>query len=97
MQTQTINATGKRVSLTQHADKLFIDPNAKRLSVEYAKARNAWQADFKENFKMNEPMAKRMRRQMREATIEFLNGKVSKSEKTGKFIVTFPDNTVAVL
>jgi hypothetical protein len=109
--TTVVTASGKRLSLSSHADQIIIDSNAPRLSVEYAKARDAIQADFRENFKMNQPMAKRMKRQSKETVIEFLGGKVSKkvltpedkdyNTKRGgsqfKMLVTFPDNSVARL
>jgi hypothetical protein len=112
MQTTThVTASGKRLSLTSSADAIIVDPGAPRLSVEYAKARGAIQADFRENFKMNQPMAKRMRKEQKQIVIEHLKGKVSKKtievgdkeynkERGGeqyKMLVTFPDNSVARL
>lgn len=97
--------TGKRVSLTPNLDKIFIDPT-NRGSVEYARARNAINADFRVNFKMNQPLAIKLRRQSKRVAVEALNGTVSKKmvddeKNPGKqrpvFIVTFPDKSVANL
>lgn len=106
-----VTASGKRLSLTSNADTIIVDAGAPRLSVEYAKCRGAIQADFRENFKMNQPMAKRMRREAKQIVIEHLKGKVSKKtieqsdpeyskERGGeqyKMLVTFPDGSVARL
>lgn len=96
MQTETINANGKRMSLSPHCDTLIIDPSAPKLSVEYARARNSIAEDFKLNVKGNEALAKRMRKQSKQKVVKFLNGKVSKNAE-GNLIVTFPDNSVARL
>jgi hypothetical protein len=96
MQTESINANGKRTSLSPHCDTIILDPNAPKLSVEYAKARSAIAEDFKLNVKGNEPLAKRLRKQSKQEVVKFLNGKVSKNPE-GNLIVTFPDNSVARL
>jgi hypothetical protein len=101
MQTDTIKANGQRTSLTPNADRILIDPTG-RGSVEYAKARQAIQADFQLNFAMNQPLAKKMRKQSRHAIVDFLKGTVTlkQSAKAGEkpyYIVTFPDNSVARL
>lgn len=113
MQNTVIHAsTCKRISLTPHCDELFIDLSAPRLSVEYAKARSAIDADYNTNFKMNQPLAKNKRNQSKRNIIEAMGGKVSKKflkDKDGnaifnnngkekyQLIVTFPDHTVANL
>ena len=116
MKTDTITATGKSISLTPHSDALFLNEDAPKLSVEYAKARNAINADFRILVKGNVAMAKRIRRESKRAVTEFLKGKVSKKQDVirdkdnnpvldsegkeqpeTKFLVTFPDNSVARL
>ena len=98
-------STGKRVSLTPNCDQVFLDPNG-RGSVEYARARKAIEADFKENFKMNQPLAKNLRRKSKHSVVETLKGKVSfkmveDKKNPGKerkaYIVTFPDESIAYL
>ena len=83
-------------------DKLVLDQNAPKMSVEYAKARDAINEDYKLNYGRNVALAKRIRRESKNVVIEVLGGKVStktetmsngKSEK--KVLITFPDNTVA--
>jgi erythromycin esterase-like protein len=97
----TITASGKRLSLTAHADAVMLDPTG-RGSVEYAKARVAIKKDFQENFKMNQPLAKRLRKQTRHIVVDHLKGKVSLKKSEDKkekdyYIVTFPDGSVARL
>lgn len=96
MNTITIQANGKRVSLTPNGDQIIIDPSSSRLSIEYAKARSAINADFALNVKGNEAMARRLRRESKTKVVDFLGGKVSKNDK-GKLIVTFPDQSIAHL
>jgi hypothetical protein len=91
-----VQASNPTKSLTPHLDQCFIDPKGPRLSLEYAKGRAALNEDFKFLFAMNEPLAKRKRKELRHALVELLGGKVSLNEKK-KHIVTFPDNTVARL
>lgn len=101
--TQIITASGKTRSLTPHCDDVLVDPNAKRLSVEYARARASINEDYKLNFKGNQAMAERVRRQSKDTVIQYLGGKVAKKlvEKDGKkytqLMVTFPDGSQANL
>jgi hypothetical protein len=89
-------------SLTPNCDLVFINKNAK-LSVEYAKARNAIEEDFKTMFRSNQAMAKKVRKEYKTKVVAHMDGKVSWAEKDkgGKkhryLIVTFPDHTVATL
>ena len=116
MKTDTITATGKSISLTPNSDAMFLNEDASKLSVEYAKARNAINADFRILVKGNVALAKRIRRESKRTVVEFLKGKVSKKQdilrdkdnnpvldsdgkeqQEMKFLVTFPDNSVARL
>ena len=80
-----------------HFDKLVLDQNARKLSVEYAKARIAINEDYKLNFARNQALAKRIRRESKNVVIEVLGGKVSTKTEGNekKVLVTFPDQTVA--
>lgn len=96
MQTESTKlVTLKRTSLTPNFDTLVLDPHG-RGSVEYARARDAINQDYKLNFAGNQPLAKRYRKASKEAVVEYLKGTVGKN-KENKLIVTFPDGSIANL
>ena len=102
--TAAVTASGKRIeveesSLSPHCDQLLINKDAKRLSVEYAKARSAINEDFKVNFAANQALAKRLRSDRKRKIVDHLGGKVSKKHEDGKMklLVTFPDGSTANL
>lgn len=101
-----IKANGKKEVIegtTPHFDKLVIDINAPKLSIEYAKGRVAVNEDFQLNYPRNQALARRLRRASKDVLVEALGGKVStkvetvngKTEK--KILVTFRDQSVARL
>src|SRR5687767_4661714 len=64
-------------SLTPNSDKVFINKKAPRLSVEYAKARNAIYEDYKLLFASNQAMAKRVKKEHKDRAVNYLEGKVA--------------------
>lgn len=108
-QVLAVTASGKEIkaevsSLTPNCDKMLLDKNAPRLSVEYAKARMNINEDFKFVFSFNQPLAKKFRKEWKRNVVSFLDGKVSTKEEANKqgkmekkIIVTFPDGSVARL
>lgn len=105
---EVMSASGKVKlnSTTPNSDLLFIDSNAPKKSIEYARARVAINADFACNMTHNAALAKRIRRESKERTVSFLGGKVSKKmlderdaqgNQRWKMIVTFKDGSVANL
>lgn len=108
-----MNVTGKDSvsSTTPNCDSVYLDKNAPRLSVEYAKARKAINDDYALMQPRNQALAKRLRKESKHRVVAFLEGKVSrktlnagdpgyKDDKQGeqfRMIVTFADGSVANL
>lgn len=102
-QVAVVSANGQKQVITAvhpRFDALVLNVHAPKLSVEYARARDAINGDFADLVKKNEALAKRIRRGCKDVVVEALGGKVSKGkdEKGGmKLLVTFPDHSVARL
>jgi hypothetical protein len=97
MQPTVIDGRGNSVSLHAHCDKLYLDlTGAAKFSIEYAKARYAFNEDYKEMYKKNQALAKRLKKENRSIIIKAMGGVVSKNDKD-RFIITFPDASVATL
>lgn len=103
---EVMSASGKTVvfSTTPNCDKVFLNREAPKRSVEYAKARTAINEDFMENKVHNVALAKRVRKESKHKVVAFLEGKVSKKwndpadeSKGFKYIVSFPDGSQANL
>jgi hypothetical protein len=97
-----ITGSGERIkikgtSLTPNADMLVLTiDGSSRMSVEYAKARDAINKDHAILFASNQALAKKMRSNWKRRVVEALGGKVSKNEKLN-LIVTFKDGSIARL
>ena len=96
-----VKSNGKKETIsgtTPHFEALVLNKEGK-LSVEYAKARTAINADHALNFPKNQALAKRLRKECKKVVVEMLGGKVSTAFVEGekRLLVTFPDQTVARL
>lgn len=101
--TTVVTPNGKKETIsatTANFDQLQLNKEGKR-SIEYARARTAINEDYKNNFKSNQALAKRVRKACKEVVVEVLEGKVStkvdEKTKEKKILVTFPDHSVARL